>query len=203
MMNIARFPFNYKGSGTIFYHLTNEEYYRLKRAGIIAKKLHTYHFVLNFREIQVECPVILYDKRPVAVVLPAFKLPYHPYPCFVYLFAVTLYLTGVPMRKAARITGKKFGIPSFSHSTISRAFSRMALNSTMLETLLHDETLPDTATNLALPGKPGCIASPRCPDTKKKAAPLLFSVLAPILEIPFKESLIVYEHFMKYCCLLL
>lgn len=71
--NIARFPFNYKGSGTIFYHLTNEEYCRFKRAGIIAKKLHAYRLVLNFREIQVECPVILHDKHPVAILLPAFK----------------------------------------------------------------------------------------------------------------------------------
>lgn len=203
MTNITRFPFNYKGSDTIFYHLTNEEYCRFKCAGIIAKKLHTYRLVLNFREIQVECPVILRDRHPVAVLLPAFKLPYRPYPFFVYLFAVALYLTGLSMRKAAIITGKKFGILSFSHSTISRAFSRMALNSTMIETLLHDETLSDTNTNIALPGNPGCIVSPRWSDTKKKAAPLLFSVLAPILEISFKESLIVYEHFMKYCCLLL
>jgi len=203
MTNIARFPFNYKGSDTIFYHLTNEEYCRFKRAGIIAKKLHTYRLVLNFREIQVECPVILHDKHPVAVLLPAFKLPYRPYPFFVYLFAVALYLTGLSMRKAAIITGKKFGILNFSHSTISRAFSRMALNSTMLETLLHDKALPDTTTNISLPGKPGCIVSPLCSDSKKRAAPFLFSVLAPILEVSFKESLIVYEHFMKYCCLLL
>jgi hypothetical protein len=203
MMNIARFPYNYKGSDTIFYHLTNEEYCKLKRAGIIAKKLHTYRFILNFREIQVECPVILRDKRPVAVILPEFKLPYRPYPCFVYLFAVALYLTGVAMRKAAMITGKKFGIPGFSHSTISRAFSRMALNSEISETLLHDEVLRDTASNTALPGRPGCIVSPHCSVAKKKAAPLLLNVLAPILEIPFKDSLLVYEHFMKYCCLLL
>ena len=203
MTNIARFPFNYKGSDTIFYHLTNEEYCRFKRAGIIAKKLHTYRLVLNFREIQVECPVILHEKRPVAVLLPAFKLPYRPYPFFVYLFAVALYLTRVPMRKAAIITGKKFGITSFSHSTISRTFSRMALNSTILETLLHDEASSNNTINMALPGKPGCIVSPLCSDTKKKAAPLLFSVLAPILEVSFKESLIAYEHFMKYCCLLL
>lgn len=202
MTNITRFPFSYKGSDTIFYHLTNEEYCRFKRAGIIAKKLHTYRLVLKFREIQVECPVILRDKHPVAVYLPAFKLPYRPYPFFVYLFAVALYLTGLSMRKAAIITGKKFGIPNFSHSTISRAFSLMVLNSPMLKTLFPEEALPDTVTNIALPGKPGCIVSPRCSDTKRKSAPLLFSVLAPILEIPFKESLIVYEHFMKYCCLL-
>lgn len=202
-MNIARFPYNYKGSDTIFYHLTNEEYCSFKRAGIIAKKLHIYRLVLNFREIQVECPVILRDKHPVAVVLPAFKLPYRPYPCFVYLFAVALYLTGVPMRKAAMVTGKKFGIPGFSHSTISRSFSRMALNSEIPETLLHDEALPDTTANTALPGKPRCIVSAHCSGTKKKAVPLLFSMLSPILEIPFKDSLLVYEHFMKYCCLLL
>lgn len=203
MMNITHFPINYNSTDTIFYHLTNEEYCKLKRAGIIAKKLHAYRLVLNLREIQVECPVILHDKHPVGVILPAFKLPYRPYPCFVYLFAIALHLTGIPMRKAAIITGKKFGIVDFSHSTISRAFSRMTLNITMLETLLHDKTSSDTTTNIAPPGKPGCIVSPRCSDTKKKAARLLFSMLASILDIPFKESLIVYEHFIKYSCLLL
>ena len=182
--------------------MTNEEYCKLRRAGLIVKKLHTYRLVLNFREIQVECPVILYDKRPFAVILPAFKLPYHPYPCFVYLYAVAMYLSGVSMRKAAIITGKKFGIPHFSHSTISRAFSRMTLNSSLLKTLLNKEAETTTTSNISLMGQSGCIVHKHCTDTKRKAAPLLFSVLAPILEIPFKGSPIVYEHFMKYCCLL-
>jgi len=79
----------------------------------------------------------------------------------------------------------------------------MALNSEMPEILFHGEALPDTTASTALPGKPRCIVSPHCSDAKKKAAPLLLNVLAPILEIPFKDSLLVYEHFMKYCCLLL
>jgi len=202
MENIAQFPNDYKGSVITFYHLTNEEYCKLRRAGLIAKKLNTYRLILNFREIQIECPVILHDKRPVAVVLPAFKLPYYPYPCFVYLFAVAMYLSGVSMRKAAIITGKKYGIPHFSHSTISRAFSKMVLNISLLNTILNAEVSDNTAANIALPGKPTCIVSKHCSDIKRELAPLLFSVLAPILEIPFKESLIVFEHFRKYCCLL-
>lgn len=203
MTKISRFPVDFKVSERIYHYLTNEEYCRFRRSGIITKNLHTYRLVLNYREIQVECPVIIRDKRPVGVILPTFKIPYRPYPVFVYLFAVALCLTGLSMRKAAIITGKKFGILNFSHSTISRVFSLMAVNYIMLETLLQTEVSPNTSANLSLPGKPKCIVSNRCSDTKKKATPFLFNVLSPILEITFKESLIVYEHFMKYSCLLL
>ena len=102
------------------------------------------------------------------------------------------------MRKAAMIIGKKFGIPGFSHSTIRRAFSRMALNGEMSETLIHDQVLRDTASNTALPGKPRCILSLHYSVTKKKAIPLLLNLLGPILEIPFKDSLLVYDIVLVY-----
>lgn len=202
MTKISRFPVDFKVSEGIYHYLTCEEYCRFRRLGIITKNLHTYRLVLNYREIQVECPVIIRDKRPVGIIFPTFKIPYRPYPVFVYLFAVALCLTGLSMRKAAIITGKKFGILNFSHSTISRVFSLMAVNYTILETLLHGYDL-NTLPNKSLPGKPKCIVSNRYSDTKKKAAPFIFNLLSPILNIAFKEDLIVYEHFMKYCCLLL
>lgn len=199
MMKISRFPFDFKPSEGIYYYLTSEEYSKFRRSGIIAKKLHTYRLILNYREIQVECPVIIRNKRPVGVIFPAFKIPYRPYPVFVYLYAVALYLTGLSMRKAAISTGKKFGILHFSHSTISRVFSLMAANYSILETLSKSKITE----NPSLPGKPTCIVSNRCSDSKKKAAPFLFNILLSILEIGFKSSPMVYEHFMKYCCLLL
>ncbi len=203
MTKISRFPEEYKVSETIYCHLKNEEYLKLRRSGLITKKLSTYRFVLNCREIQIECPVIIHDKKPIAIILPAFKIPYRPYPVFVYLFAVTLCLTGLSMRKAAVMAGKKFGILNFSHSTISRAFSLMAANFPILERLFQIEILSNTKTDPSLPGKPKCIVSNDYSETKKNIAPLLFNLLSQILEISFKDSLFVYEHFMKYCCLLI
>lgn len=201
MNNISQFPSNYKVSEAIYYHLSNEEYCKFKHAGIITKKLHSYRLVLNFREIHIECPVIIRDKCPFVAVLPTFKLPYRPYPCFVYLFAIAFYLTGLSMRKAASKTGRKFGISRFSHSTISRVFSKMSSNISMLHELLHDHI--DENINTALPGKPRCSLSTRLTANKKAVAPILFNIFAPILDIQSKESLLVYEHFMKYCCLLI
>ena len=202
MTKISRFPVDYKVSEGIFHYLTNEEYCSFRHSGLITKKLHTFRLVLNYREIQVECPVIILNKRPVAVIFPAFKISYRPYPIFVYLFAVALCLTRLSMRKSAMLTGKKFGILNFSHSTISRAFSRMSLNYTLLETLVPTNNL-NTDSHTSLPGKPKCIVSSLYSEVKKKAAPFIFNALSPILDITFKESLIVYEHFMKYCCLMI
>lgn len=202
MTKISRFPVDFKPSERIYYYLTGDEYLKFKRLGIIAKKFHAFHFTLNYREIQVECPVIIRDKRPVAVIFPAFKIPYRPYPVFVYLFAVALCLTGISMRKAAIATGKRFGILKFSHSTISRVFSLMAANYTTFEELFNAYAL-NTSSDASLPGRPKCIISNRYSDNKKKVAPFLFNMLSPILNIEFKDNLLVYEHFIKFCCLLL
>lgn len=208
-MNIALFPSECKISETIFCPLSLEEFNTLVAAGLIAKKLRSYRLVFLHREIQVECPVLLEGKRPVGVLFPAFKLPYRPYPCFIYLFAVALCLAGFSMRKAAKQTGKKFGLPRFSHSTVSRVFSVLAANASLLADLCgedYDEPADQTVSSPdsgALPGRPALLISPRWPEAHKQAAPLLFKALASLLPDPESGILLVYQYFMKYCCLLL
>lgn len=204
MANISCFPQDYKVSRTMYYRITSQEYSNFKHAGMVVKKFNTYRLILNFREIFIECPVIVKDNYPSIVVFPAFKLPYRPYPCFVYFYAVALFLSGISMRKAAASTAKRFGILNFSHSTISRAFSKMDGNFPMLLSLIpFDTDVINLISNMSLPGRPKSSVYPRLSYLKKAVAPMLFELLSPILDIPSGSSLMVYEHFMRFCCLLI
>lgn len=204
MENISLFPQNYKKTNTYYLQISHEEYLQLRSARLISGKLHFQRLILNYREIQVKCPIIVADISNPIIVMPAFKFPYRPYPIFVYFYAIALYLTGISMRKAAMKTAQKFGIPSFSHSTISRVFSRMAANIDLLQSLLYANQYDEKSLlKTALPGLPKCKTSPKLKSIKKAASPVLAYIFSPILDIQFKESLLPYERFMKYCCLLI
>lgn len=61
---------------------------------------------------------------------------HRPYPSYVYLFSIAIYelQPGLSMDRAACITGKLFGIPRFSKSTLCRARKRlMTFADAMLE----------------------------------------------------------------------
>lgn len=80
-----------------------------------------YRYIINHKELTLQLPLLTIDGRQV-LVMPAVKLPRRPYPVYVYLFAVGYYLThDCGQRTVAALTGRKFGIPNFSHSSISRA----------------------------------------------------------------------------------
>lgn len=176
----------------------------------MAKKKRIYHMELYYRDIQVECPVQLDGKKPVGIILPAWKLPYHKYPVFVYLYAVVLYLSGESMRKAARKTGEKFGVPKFSHSTVSRTLNTLTLKIDELTAICPVESeLPqaqgssDYATPAALPGQPSLVVRPRWIDSRKQAAPHLFKALASLFSSPESGSMLAYWYFTRYGRLLL
>lgn len=209
-MNITLIQAEYKPPETIFCPLSREEFEKLQQAGIVAKKKRIYRMVLHYRDIQVECPVQLDGKKPAGIILPAFKLPYRKYPVFVYLYAVALYLSGVSMRKAARETAEKFGVPGFSHSTISRTLDALTLKIDELTAICPLETeLPqaragaDCATPAALPGRPSLVVRPRWIDSRRQAAPHLFNMLAPLFSSPESGIMLAYRYFTQYGHLLL
>lgn len=207
-MNITLFPSECKVTQTNFCPLSAEELHILTEAGIISKKFRSYRLIVSHRQIQLDCPILAQKNRSVGVLLPAYKLPYRPYPCFVYLYAIALCLIGFSMRKAAKQTGKKFGIPQFSHSTISRIFPKLEEKVSMLESGWVLETEEDkTQSNSPplfrpLPGKPVQFVSPKGSVSRKESAPMLFRVLSPLLTHPELGILLVYQFFMRYCCLL-
>lgn len=197
-MNISLVPAECNKANTVFCPLTPEEFVMFRNEGLIDKKKRTYHMVLHHREIQVECPILIDGNRTAGVILPAFKLPYRPYPCYVYLFAIALYLVGVSMRKAAGKVQKKFGIPGFSHSTISRTWSILLTKADLLSAVSE----PDM-TEKSLPGHPVFQERVGWTQEKKKAAFQLFKSLSHLLTSPETGMWLVYRYFMRYCCLLI
>lgn len=178
--------------------MTAEEFEKFREERLINRKKRTYRMVLHHREIQVECPVLMDRNRAVGVIMPAFKLPYRPYPCYVYLFAVALYLAGDSMRKAAGKVRKKFGIPGFSHSTISRVLSILLSKADLLSAVSEPDML-----GKSLPGRPAFPERSAWTQEKKKAAFQLFKSLSPLLADPESGIWLVYRYFMRYCRLLM
>ncbi len=204
-MNITLVQAEYKPFETIFCPLSPEEFEKLRQAGVVAKKKRIYSMVLHYRDIQVECPVQLDGKKTVGIIFPAFKLPYHKYPVFVYLYAAALYLAGDSMRAAARKTGEKFGVPKFSHSTVSRTLATLTLKVDELTAICPLESeLPQTEagadceTPATLPGQPSLVVRPCWKEVRKQAAPHLFSVLASLLSSQESGTMLAYRYFIQY-----
>ena len=209
-MNITLIQAEYKPFETTYCPLSPEEFEKLRQAGIVAKKKRTYRMVLYYRDIQVECPVKLDGNKAVGIILPAFKLPYRKYPVFVYLYAVALYLSGESMRTAARETAEKFGVPGFSHSTISRTLDALILKIDKLTTIcpLNSElpqikTGADSTVPVALPDQPSLVVRPRWKEERKQGAPHLFNVLGFLFSSPESGSMLAYRYFIQYGHLLL
>ncbi len=111
--------------GNEIYTIKPEELELLRRAGAISKKSKRYTLTFNYRDFQLHCPLFEFRPGKTAVIWPSFKLPRRPYPCFIYLYAVTRYLsTKMSMRLVAEEVRKKFGLETFSHSSIARALKK-------------------------------------------------------------------------------
>ena len=197
-MNISLVPTDFKPGKRNFCPLPMEMVNLLKQEGIILNKMWVYRLELNHLDIQIECPVIMNeDKRPICVIMPAFKLPYRRYPGYVYLYAVVIHLMGLSMRKAAVEVRKKFGIEKFSHSTISRVLAALLLNAESLSQICTQETAYDPAES------PGLAERTTWASEKKKSAQKLLSSLSVVLSTPEAGTMIIYRYFMHYCQFLL
>ena len=92
------------------------------------EKLLYYKFLTENILILI-CPMLKSKDGKKVVVWPSEKLPGRPYPVYVYLYAVAIYLTeDISMRKAAEKTRKKFKLVTFCHSTLSRTLKKLRQN---------------------------------------------------------------------------
>lgn len=207
-MNITLVPAECNKIDTVFCPLTSEEFAMLQKEGLIDSKKRTYRMVLYHHEVQVECPILMDGKHAVGIIMPAFKLPYRPYPCYVYLFAIVLYLIGYSMRKSAAKVQKKFGISGFSHSTISRTWAALLKKADLLSAVIEPNTFDYEISNLKASGK----STPSYPvfterkswtQEKRQAAFCLFKSLNSLLFNPKDGMMLVYRYFMRYCRLLI
>lgn len=102
---------------------------KLESFFLLRRKTLSYRFFVNGYEKQLKCPMLKYSSKKNVVLLPSIKLPNRKYPVYVYVYAVALYLSSkISMREAALKTRQKFGLESFSHSTLSRILKKLSLN---------------------------------------------------------------------------
>ena len=93
------------------------------------KTYKEYQITFNHKEITVFCIVYRDDNNVSYAYIPSYILPRRAYPVAVYLYAIALYLSSkLSMRETAAIVKKKFGLATFSHSTISRVLKRVSEN---------------------------------------------------------------------------
>jgi hypothetical protein len=167
------------------YIFDEEELEELKSLNLIHSKKKTYRFELNNKRYSLDCPLKLVNGEVLGVYLPAEKSPYRPYPCYVYLYAVFLYLNADSMRSAAKKTGKRFGIPKFSHSTISRVLRKILSHLEDLQNLQIVSTKANTSMD------------------QSNSYTILKEILSRISEDIESMTHIIYEFFKKYQKLLI
>jgi len=61
------------------------------------------------------------------VIIPEFLIPGRPYPIYIYLFSIVTYCLNPLMgqREAAKRTRERFGLKTFSHTTLGRAMKKL------------------------------------------------------------------------------
>ena len=61
------------------------------------------------------------------MIVPEYLIPGRPYPIYVYIYAITTYCLNPKMgqREAAERTRERFGLKTFSHTTLGRAMKRL------------------------------------------------------------------------------
>lgn len=105
---------------------SEEELQEFIAHGAVIKKNKQYLMVLHYRQITIECPILLMNDGSYQIVWPSFKLPNRPYPVYVYLYAAAWYLSsGESMRVTAQKVIRAFGLETFSHTTISRFLRKL------------------------------------------------------------------------------
>ena len=92
----------------------------------------SYQIKCQHKEYTILCPEFRKDdgsSLPV-VIIPEFLVPGRPYPIYVYLYAIDLYISNPErgQRWAAKATRKYYGLPSFAHTTLGRALKALVTN---------------------------------------------------------------------------
>jgi hypothetical protein len=98
----------------------------------LSLKEHIYKLQCGQVVFEVNCPEIRKKgnaNEDGCLILPEFLIPGRPYPIYVYLYAIMIYSTNLCMgqREAAEITRKRFGLETFSHTTLGRAMKRIEI----------------------------------------------------------------------------
>lgn len=178
-------------SGNEIYPLPQEELDLLHSIGVLSKRNKTYILSLNYREYTLLCLLLKTGHGGVFVLWPSFKLPRRPYPVFVYLYAVARYLScNLSLRAVAAEVRKKFGLSTFSHTTISGVLRKLVSQLASLE----------SATQVLKPVLSPAPAHFRrhWTEENRKNFERLLNFLSPVLIHHQDGSLLAYLFFILY-----
>jgi hypothetical protein len=83
-----------------------------------------YQIEYNGSDHEIICPEYIFPDKTI-IILVWFLIPGRHYPLPAYLYACSLYSSNpdIGQREASEATRKKFGLETFSHSTLSRTFT--------------------------------------------------------------------------------
>ena len=116
-------------SEKIFSIITAEEKHIYITEGLTLT-IHTNKLQIGLDDIEIECPEISDEENANSnnyLILPEFLVPGRPYAIYIYIYAITIYCTNHKMgqREAAERTRERFGLKTFSHTTLGRALIRI------------------------------------------------------------------------------
>jgi len=103
-------------------------------------KGHTYTILFGRDGYEIICPK-MQDDGIESLAVPEFLIPGRPYPVYVYLYGIVLYSTNLEMgqREAAEKTRRKFGLETFSHTTLGRAMKKLEVRIITFQNKPHNE----------------------------------------------------------------
>jgi len=196
-------------------------------------KNRKYRINKRYKKLQVndkDYEVISYVTRkgaePSITIIMDIVSPRRPYPVFVYIFAVAIYVLVPKMsqRRASEITRRRFGLTTFSASTLCRAKKLLAGKAADLVTLFDKNTgetpWNDDCTSAVLRAIEGhndeCIsgAAHDAPQTEGQDNPTIRPSLKEVFRIPFLKGFVTrlinrmptrlersrFERFVGWCC---
>jgi len=129
-INILTQPGRIENKGTHEYKiLTIQQEQAFIEEGLAIRE-HVYKLQCGLTTVEVYCPEIAElgnSNEARYLILPEFLIPGRPYPIYVYLYAIETYCTNPWMgqRDAAKRTQERFGLKTFSHTTLGRAMKKL------------------------------------------------------------------------------
>lgn len=166
---------------------------KLENNSLLRQKSKEYKYLINNKEKSLSCPMLKFPDNKDVLLLPAVMLPGRRYPIYTYIYATVLYLTSkISMRAVAAKVRQKFGLESFSHSTLSRIIPKLSLFAIKYASEITDMKVTDTS--------PPVVVRAKWSSTRISEYNILLSVFHPVL-IPKNEisfcSLLSYTYFNK------
>ena len=153
-----------------------------------ALRERTYSLQCGWSVYSIVCPEIQKVENQNIIkylTIPEFLIPRRPYPVYVYIYAIVQYSSNPAMgqRNAAEATRKRFGLKTFSHTTLGRAMKRLeALTKT-------NEDKPERVNEIKESQLPGPRHFPSVELTGKRRA----AVLSYLQEASGEDSQLIQE----------